>query len=103
LWLAAGVPRRWLAPGQKIEVRSLASYFGPVSYRMEGKKNGVSISVQLPTRDLYKAAWLVVRTPQGQALKSVEIDGRSWQDFDARQGRIRLPVRKGSTKVEVSF
>jgi len=49
LWLAAGAPRRWLAPGQKIEVRNLASYFGPVSYRTEGKANGVSARVQLPT------------------------------------------------------
>ena len=103
LWLAAGTPRRWLAPGQKIEVRNLASYFGPVSYRMQGKKNGVSISVQLPTRNPYKAAWLVVRTPQGQELKSVEIDGRAWQDFDARLGRIRLPVRNEPMDVEVGF
>ncbi|MGA2074343.1 MAG: hypothetical protein ABSH52_12650 [Terriglobia bacterium] len=103
LWLAAGTPRRWLAPGQKIEVRDLASYFGPVSYRMEGKNNGVSISVQLPARSRYKTAWLVVRTPEAQLLKSVEIDGRSWQDFDARQGRIRLPLRKEPMEVEVHF
>lgn len=70
---------------------------------MEGKKNGVSISVQLPTRNPYKAAWLVVRTPQGQALKSVEIDGRSWQDFDARQGRIQVPLRKEPMHIEVRF
>jgi hypothetical protein len=103
LWLAAGTPRRWLAPGQKIEVRNLASDFGPVSYRMEGKSHGVSISVQLPTRNPYKAAWLVVRTPQGQALKSVEIDGRSWQGFDGRQGRIRLPLRTKPIGIEVRF
>jgi hypothetical protein len=68
LWLAAGTPRRWLAPGQKIEVRNMASYFGPVSYQMEGRKNGVSIRVQLPTRNPYKTAWLVVRTPQAKPL-----------------------------------
>jgi hypothetical protein len=103
LWLAAGAPRRWLAPGQKIEVRNLSSYFGPVSYRMEGKANGVSARVQLPTRNPYKTAWLVVRTPEAQPLKSVEIDGRSWQDFNAQQGRIRLPLRKEPMEVEVHF
>jgi len=45
----------------------------------------------------------VVRTPGAQALKSVEIDGRSWQDFDAAQGRIRLPLRKEPMEVEVHF
>ena len=103
LWLAAGTPRRWLAPGQKIEVRNLATYFGPVSYRMEGRKNGVGISVQLPTRDQYKAAWLVVRTPEAKPLQSVEIAGQPWQDFDAAQGRIRLPLRKEPMDVEVLF
>lgn len=103
LWLAAGTPRRWLAPGQKIEARHLASYFGPVSYRIEGKKNGASINVLLPTASPYKTAWLVVRTPQGQALKSVEIDGQAWQDFDARQGRIRLPIRKEPMDIAVRF
>jgi hypothetical protein len=103
LWLAAGTPRRWLAPGQKIEVRNIASYFGPVSYRMEGRKNGVSIRVQLPTRDQYKTAWLVVRTPQAKPLQSVEIAGQPWHDFDARQGRIRLPLRREAMDVEVLF
>jgi hypothetical protein len=103
LWLAAGTPRRWLAPEQKIEVRNLASYFGPVSYSMEGRRNGVSIRVQLPTRDQYKTAWLVIRTPEAKPLKSVEIGGRLWQDFDARQGRIRLPLRKEPMDVEVLF
>jgi hypothetical protein len=103
LWLAAGTPRRWLAPGQKIEVRNLASYFGPVSYRMEGKNHGVSVSVQLPARDRYKTAWLVVRTPEAKPLKSVAIDGRPWQDFDVREGRIRLPVGKEPMDVEVLF
>jgi hypothetical protein len=103
LWLAAGTPRRWLAPGQKIEVRNLASYFGPVSYRMEGRKNGVSIRVQLPTRDQFKTAWLVVRTPEAKPLQSVEIAGQPWQDFDAREGRIRLPLRNEPMDVEVLF
>ena len=103
LWLAAGTPRRWLAPGQRIEVRNLATYFGPVSYRMEGKSNGVSISVQLPARNPYKAAWLVVRTPEAQPLKSVQIAGRPWLDFDAREGRIQMPLRKEPMDIEVRF
>jgi hypothetical protein len=103
LWLAEGTPRRWLAPSQKIEVRNLASYFGPVSYRMEGKNNGVSISVQLPTRNPYKTAWLVVRTPEAQPLASVQIDGRASQQFDAREGCIRLPLRRETMDIEVRF
>jgi hypothetical protein len=103
LWLAAGVPRRWLAPGQKIEVRNMATYFGPASYLMEGTRDGVRVSVELPSRDPYKTAWLVVRGSDAKPLRSVEIDGQSWPDFDAAHERIRLPLKKGLMHVEVHF
>ena len=103
LWLAAGVPRRWLAPGQKIEVRNMATYFGPVSYRMEGTRDGVSINVELPSRNRYKTAWLTVRAPEAQPLRSVELDGKSWLDFDPVKERIRLPFKKEPLRIEVRF
>ncbi len=103
LWLAAGVPRRWLAPGQKVEVRNMATYFGRTSYRMEGTRDGVRARVELPSRDPYKNAWLVVRAPDAKRLRSVEIDGRPWQDFDATHERIRLPIKEGAMVVEVHF
>jgi hypothetical protein len=103
LWLAAGTPRRWLAPGEKIEVRQAATYFGPVSYGMEATDSGVEARVELPARNPYQAAWLVVRAPQGKRIQSVEIDGESWQDFDATQERIRLPLGTGARRVSVHF
>ena len=103
LWLAAGVPRRWLAPGQKVEVRNMATYFGRTSYWMEGSRDGASARVELPSRDPFKNAWLVVRAPDAKKLRSVEIDGRPWQDFDAEHERIRLPIKKGAMLVEVHF
>jgi hypothetical protein len=103
VWLAAGVPRRWLAPGQKIEVRNMATYFGRTSYQMEGIRDGVRARVELPSRDPYKNAWLVVRSPDARQLRSVEIDGQPWQDFDASHERIRLPIKKGTMVVEVRF
>jgi hypothetical protein len=54
LWLAAGTPRRWLAPGEKIEVREGASYFGPVSYHLEAHEDSVDARVTLPTRNPQK-------------------------------------------------
>jgi hypothetical protein len=103
LWLAAGVPRRWLAPGQRIEVRDLATYFGPASYRMEGTRDGVRIRVELPSRNPYQTAWLAIRTPAAKPLQSVEINGQPWPDFDAAQERIRLPLKKGPMHIEVHF
>ena len=103
LWLAAGVPRRWLAPGQKVEVRSMATYFGRMSYRIEGARDGIRARVELPSRNPFKNAWLVIRAPEAKRLQSVEIDGRPWQDFDVAHERIHLPIKEGPMAVEAHF
>ena len=103
LWLASGTPRRWLAPGQKIQVHNLATYFGPLSYEIEGAGDRVNATVQLPTRNAYKDAWLVVRAAAARPLASVEIDGQPWRDFDAVRQWVRLPRKTGEMKVTVHF
>jgi len=103
LWLAAGTPRRWLDAGEKIEVRDAPTYFGQVSYSMVAGDAGVEARLELPSRNPYKAAWLVVRAPGGKQIRSVEIDGKAWSDFDAAQERIRLPAKSGAMQVSVHF
>ena len=103
LWLAAGTPRRWLAPGEKVEVRSGPTYFGPVSYRLEASAEGVEARVTLPTRNPARAAWLVLRAPEGKHLRSVEVDGKEWTDFDPSLERIALPMRNGEIRIKARF
>jgi len=103
LWLAAGVPRRWLAPGEKIELRGAPTYFGPVSYRLGGNADGAEATVELPTRNPIRTAWLVVRAPEGKRIHAVEVDGKPWSDFDPAAERIRLPIQPGAIKVDVRF
>jgi hypothetical protein len=76
LWLAGGVPQRWLSPNQKIEIRGAATYFGPTSYRMEARESEITAPVQLPACNPCREAWLVLRAPRGKMIRSVEIDGR---------------------------
>ncbi len=103
LWLASGTPRRWLEPRRKILVHELATYFGPVSYEMAGGRDRVEATVQLPSRNPYKDAWLVVRAPRDRHLTSVEIDGKPWKDFDSARQWVRLPHKTGEMKVVVRF
>jgi hypothetical protein len=103
LWLAAGTPRRWLAPGEKVEVREGPTYFGPVSYRLEGLAQGVDARVTLPTRNPASTVWLVLRVPVGKHLRSVELDGKPWTDFDPNLERIRLPMRAGEIHIQAHF
>ncbi|MGA2628711.1 MAG: hypothetical protein ABSG54_00735 [Terriglobia bacterium] len=103
LWLAAGAPRRWFAPGEKIEMHAAPTYFGPVSYRTQASPSGVEAEVELPKRNLARTVWLVIRAPDGKQLRAVEIDGRAWKDFDATGERIRLPVEQPTVKISVHF
>lgn len=103
LWLASGTPRRWLAPGQKIAVHNLATYYGPVSYEIEGDEDGATANVELPRRDPHGAAWLVVRNPGARPLRAVDIDGRPWKEFDAVKEQIRLPHKSGRMTVVVHY
>jgi hypothetical protein len=103
LWLAAATPRRWLAAGEKVEVREGPTYFGPVSYRLEGNADGVDARVTLPARNPAKAAWLVLRVPGGKHVRSVEVDGKEWTEFDPSLERIRLPIETGEIHIEAHF
>jgi len=103
LWLAAGAPHRWLAPGKKIELRDAPTYFGPVSYRMEATDSEVDARVELPTRNKIRTVWLVVRAPEGRQIRAVEVDGKPWKDFDATAQRIRLPLVARPIQISVHF
>ncbi len=103
LWLAAGTPTRWLEAGKKIEVNNAPTYFGPVSYTIEGSDSSVHARVILPSRNAIKNPWLVLRLPGGAHFQSVELDGKPWQDFDAATQRIRLPVTNKPIDVSVRY
>ena len=103
LWLAAGIPRRWLSPGERVEVREAPTYFGPVSYGIEATEAGTKARVQLPTRNPCRTAWLVLRVPADKTIRSVEIDGKPWKHFDQATERIRLPIRSEPMQITVRY
>ena len=103
LWLAAGTPRRWLAPGEVVEVRGAPTYFGPVSYHLERNGDGVDARVTLPNRNPANTAWLVLRVPVGKHLRSVELDGKPWADFARGMERIRLPKQTGEIHIKAHY
>jgi hypothetical protein len=92
LWLASGVPRRWLAAGQKISLRRMPTTFGPVDLEFDALETEISGQERLPSRNPAAAAWLVLRVPEPNALAAVEIDGGGWPSFDPRTGAVRLPL-----------
>ena len=60
-------------------------------------------AISLPTRNPARAAWLVLRAPEGKHLRSVEVDGKAWTDFDPSLERIALPMRTGEIRIKARF
>jgi len=78
LRLMYGVPRAWLADGQKIHVENAPTMFGAVSLDCESqlKKGYVDIRVKPPGR-MAKKMVLRAALPDGWQTSSAEIDGES--------------------------
>ena len=101
LWLAVGVPRRWLASKEGIRVDSINSHFGPVAFSLRaGEQPGTVLGkVTPPTKVHPRQLWLYARLPDAAKIKSVEINGQAWIRFDADRERILLPA--GGTPLDV--
>ena len=100
LYLASGVPRRWLESPAGIRADRIATYFGPVSYSLKpGSEPGAIVAiVQPPARNPAGKVWLVVRTPQ-RRIHNVTINGEPWTRIDQEREAIELP--QGSSSLEI--
>lgn len=103
LLLATGTPRRWLEPGRRIAVRRAPTWYGPVSYEIEGGEAAISAWVHLPRRNPVEEAVLSIRAPEGRRIGQILVNGANWTDFDGSTGAIRLPKGVPDLKVEVKL
>jgi hypothetical protein len=101
LVLAGATPERWLSPGQEISVRNAPTRYGPMSYELGGGAGDVRGTVELPQRNPYRNAWLVIRVPESRKITSVTINGKPWTKLDGTRTRIRLPKAKGRMEIVV--
>lgn len=101
LYLNSGAPRSWFLPGRRIEVERAATYFGEMSFRVEShvEQGFIEASVTLPTRQRPQETLLRIRHPEGKRMSRVEINGRTWTQFNAEKEWVSLPA--GENKIEV--
>ena len=105
LWLARATPRAWLEPGKKISVRNAPTQFGTVGYEIvsDVQKNRITATVELPDRGTPKSLLLRLRHPKAAPLRSVEVNGKSWKNFEKDKEVIHLEGLKGSVTVRANY
>jgi len=102
LHLARGAPRDWLAAGQSFGVRGMASFFGPLTYRVRSSPAEVTVEVQVPTRPPPRELVVHLRRPGRPALRAVTVNGRPHADFDPLNETVRVAAPSGALVIRVS-
>jgi hypothetical protein len=103
LHLAPGAPRAYFAAGQSFGVRKMATFFGPLGYRVHGGAASVDIHVEVPARQPPRALVIHVRRPDGQPMRAVTVNGQPHSDFDPATERVRIVAPAGALVVHVEY
>lgn len=104
LWLAGGLPRRWLEEGQRVELINAHTEWGKISYVLRTGKlpKTIEADIQLPANTCSKII-LFVRTPFQKPIRSVIINGKDWQEFDADKEFVVIPQTDKNVHVSISY
>ncbi len=100
LELLGGIPGAWLANGQRIELDRVASYFGPLTLRVESKLDQDRIVAEIECSSERRPATVEIRLPHPSGARAVWVDGGT---YDARTERVRIEDFSGKARVEVGF
>ena len=93
LYLGQAIPRYWLAEGSTVGIQRAASYFGPLSLRIQSQadRGQINALVTPPERNRPKTIYLRLRHPQAKPIQSVTLNGARYDRFDAKKEWIILP------------
>lgn len=70
-----GVPRRWLEHSKVIELKNVASYFGPISLRVESRVDLGVVEATVECRSEWQPRVVSIRLPHPLGLKAMHIEG----------------------------
>lgn len=97
LIIGQAVPREWLQKGKQIEVKNAPSYFGPVSFTVEGEndQHQITAAVQLTKRNAPKELLVRLRHPENKQIRSVTVNGKTWKNYDVKKEQVSIPAPVG--------
>ncbi|MBO9605958.1 MAG: hypothetical protein J7639_08420 [Paenibacillaceae bacterium] len=100
LKLLPGIPRKWLAHGNVIELQNVASYFGPFSLRVESDLEQGAIRAAIRCASGRAPAAVLLRLPHPFGAKPTVVRGG---EYDERREAVRIDAFTGTAEVELRF
>jgi hypothetical protein len=83
LILLKAIPGCWLDNGEQIYVKNQPTEYGVISFQVRSNlKDGIiEMTLDKPEEPVPGGIDIRFRHPQGRKIRTVEIDGQSWDDF----------------------
>jgi hypothetical protein len=103
LHLAMGAPRAWFAPGQSFGVRGMASFFGPVTYRVQSGPSEITVRCALDEGRAPREVVAHLRRPGCQAIRRVTVDGAAHADLGAGGKVVRVTGLSGEVTIRAEY
>jgi hypothetical protein len=100
LKLLSGIPRDWMENGKCIELNRIASYFGPISLKVESKLNQGQIEAKIECSSNQQPKIIELRLPHPQGKKATKVKGGT---YNAQTETIRIKPFKNSAEVILEF
>jgi hypothetical protein len=99
--LLPGVPRAWLEHGKQIDLKDVATYFGPVSLKVTSALDDRNrIEAVVECRSKGKPKYVELRLPHPQGRKAAWVKGGK---YDAEAERVRIEPFDGRAEVTLGF
>lgn len=106
LFIGQAIPRAWLGEDKKIEVQDAPTYFGPLSFTVEGLNSSGDILAEIDIADRNPPGVLKVRFrhPKTLPIKSLLVNGQKWDNYDASNETITIVnPQAGKITVKASY
>jgi hypothetical protein len=80
----------------------MATWFGPVTYRIEATESAVKAQIEAPSRRAPRELVLHVRRPGRQPMRAATVNGEA-AAFDAAKEEVRIAAPAGTLEVRVEY
>ena len=100
LKLLPGVPRAWLENGKTISLENVASYFGPLSFRVQSAVEKGFIEATIDCNTDRKPKDVIVRVPHPCGRKPVKVSGGV---YDEATETVRVDSFTGHASIKLMY
>jgi hypothetical protein len=99
LKLLAGIPRSWLEDGKTIELKNVASYYGPLSLLVNSHLNQGYIEATIECTSDRMPEQVLLRIPHPEGKRAVKVTG-GYYDNASETVTVKLFTGKSIIRIE---